>query len=191
MLVWIFLLQLRIMKENNFEQPAEISTKVEILDSADELSLGQIRNMEEEIFDWEVSDTDLDELINKIKSPESITSVIKNSEGGIQGYVLGVPSLVVENDLKAEDPDFVGMDSMLYIDTLAIAKESRGDLRQVKNLIQTLLDEAETRNYKLVSAHVPIHHFSMYKRYSEAEIIRTLENWFDSGEDHYYIELKI
>ena len=75
---------------------------------------------------------------------------------------------------------------------MAVSKENRGSLTQIKNLLQHLVTSAVGQSYETIAAHIPTDHLPLYKRFSDdVEVLRTLENWFGSGEDHYYIEIKL
>jgi ribosomal protein S18 acetylase RimI-like enzyme len=163
-------------------------TESELLSSAVPADLVQIREIEQSTFNWETTEADLDELESKIKDDKNIVAVLRNQEHEIVGYVVGVPSMTLDAKILAEDPGLTVSEDKMYIETLAIAKKYQGSLVQIKDLLQTLLDRARAEGYLLIAGHVPEKHYSLYKRFYNARNIRTLENWFGSGEDHYYIE---
>lgn len=169
----------------------EKQTNSELFDISDVESVRQIRDLEAETFDWDVSEDDLNELEKKVENPTNITMLIRDLDRKVAGYVIAIPSIVAKEDLEVEDKLFEGSENKIYIDTLAISAANRGSISQFKDLFSKLIDEAKDRSYDLISAHIPTHHLPLYKRFSEVQVLRTLENWFDSGEDHYYIEVKI
>jgi hypothetical protein len=175
---------------NNEKITPKVNT-VEIFDSGDEESFSQIRNLEKQTFDWEVTDKDLDELINKIKNPKNISLILKDVDQLIVGYLIAVPSDDAMADISSEDELFEPSPNKLYIETFAISKESRGSLMQIKNLFQHLVDTAKSRSYGTIGAHIPTDHLPLYERFSDVEVLRTIEDWFESGEDHFYIEIKL
>lgn len=176
------------------EKPIESQAKVnrttsELLISPNEEELLQIREIEKNTFDWEVSEENLEALINKIKDSSNITTVLKNAEHEIVGYIVGIPSVNLDEEILTEDPELVPSADKLYIETLAIAKEYRGDLSQMRGLLEAIFYKAREAGYKIISAHVPQEHFPLYERFYNAKNVRTLKNWFGSGEDHFYIEV--
>jgi len=176
--------------ENPIESPEKSNgkTKSELLLIPNDQELSQIREIEQNTFDWEVSEEDLNELINKVKDPKNITAVLKNSEHEIVGYIVGMPSMDLDAEILAEDPELQPSAEKLYIETLAIAEKYRGDLSQIKGLLGAIFDKAREDGYTVIAAHVPQEHFALYERFFNAKNMRTLKDWFGSGEDHYYIE---
>lgn len=166
-------------------------TQSELLTAPSDADLSQIRGIEAATFDWAASEEELDALESKIKDAATITAVIRNREHAIVGHVVGIPSMHVDAAVLAHDPDLRASADTLYIETLAIAKPYQGDLDQLMQLFSTLMDGARQRGYATLSAHVPVRHYPMYKRGGNAVNIRTLPNWFNSGEDHYYIEMPL
>ncbi len=79
---------------------------VELYDSQEEEVISQIRNLEKETFDWEVTEEDLDVLVEKIKNQKNITLVLKDVEQKIVGYLIAVPSGIAMSDISSEDPLF-------------------------------------------------------------------------------------
>jgi ribosomal protein S18 acetylase RimI-like enzyme len=165
-------------------------TESQLLISPNDEELLQIREIEKNTFDWEVSEEDLSALINKINDLSNITAVLRNAENEIVGYIVGMPSMNLDEEILAEDSELVPSADKLYIETLAIAKEYRGNLSQIKGLFETISSKAREDGYKIISANVPQEHLPLYERFYNAKNIRTLKNWFGSGEDHYYIQIE-
>lgn len=123
----------------------EVATKIELLAMADTYAILQIIQLEKSTFNWETSSDDLEVLRQKIKDPENITCVLKTMTQGVIGYVIAVPSLREEAELKTEDGDFGGTNEKIYVETLVISKLHRGSFMRFKNLIVHLIDEARLR----------------------------------------------
>jgi hypothetical protein len=179
------------MNENNIESADKSYAESEIFDISDKNGLKQIRNLEEKTFNWEVGQDELDLLEGKIQNPLNLTIVLRDSEKTIVGYVVATPSSSAEAEISSEDILYVAAENKLYIDTLAISEKNRGSILQIKNLFLKLIEVAKSKSYTVISAHIPTDHIKLYERFSDVQILRTQLDWFGSGEDHYYIEIKI
>lgn len=163
----------------------------ELFSSNSESDLNQIRELERKIFDWEVSEEDLDALIEKVKDSSNRTFVLRSDSENIVGYLIAVPTERVYEDLIGEDPDFSPSDTKVYIETFAIDEEYRGSLSTIRELFESVAATSKGSGFQVISAHIPTEHLPLYQRYSDVKVLRTIENWFDSGEDHYYIEINL
>jgi hypothetical protein len=177
--------------ENTLNSINKPKNTTEIFDSGDEVGMEQIRQIEQETFNWEVTEEDIDKLVEKIKSPTSLTFVLKDGENSIFGYLIAVPASVAADDISGEDTLFEPTEEKLYIETFAISKKHRGSILQVKNLFKNLGEKARELSYKTIAAHIPTEHLPLYERFSDVEVLRKLEDWFGSGEVHLYIEISL
>ncbi len=166
-------------------------SEVEILVAPSPEDLSQIGKIEETAFDWLTEEEDIANLLSKVSDLKNITTVVRNPDKNIVGYVVAVPCSDLETELLAEDPELISAPDRLYIETLALKKEYRGDLAQIRKVISVMISEAKARGYTVVVGHVPVKHFPLYARFWQAESKRTLEDWFGSGEDHLYIEISV
>lgn len=167
------------------------AAQCELFSGNSESDLDQIRELERKIFDWEVSEEDLDALIEKVKDSLNHTFVLRNDSKDIVGYLIAVPTEKVYEDLIEEDPDFSPSDSKVYIETFAIDKDYRGSLSTIRELFESVAVTSRGSGFQVISAHIPTEHLPLYERYADVEVLRTIKNWFDSGEDHHYIEISL
>ena len=169
----------------NFEhQPP--NTDTHLISEAD---ADRIATLEKSAFDWSIEQADIDALKEHIRSPNVITVIVKGVGEGIAGYVVGVPSLT-EAELVEEDEAFKPSEHNLYIETINIAPEYQRQGLATK-LLQLLITHAQDRGYQTISAHTPPELLNLYRPYLHSEPSRTIPNWYDSGEDHTYIEIDL
>lgn len=145
----------------------------------------QIVALERDTFNWEVSEEDMSDLADTVQNPDSVVGVIRGGDDKIVGYIIAIPATAADESIRDNDPDYEPSDEDLYIETFAIAPKYR--LLNTAELIQAMAAEAVQRGYTKIVGHVPEEHTRLYVTFG-AQALRTMNNWYDSGEPHVYIE---
>lgn len=159
---------------------------VDVLSEPTEDQVAQIIDLEKATFNWETSDADMNDLADTVKDPESVVGVIRNANNEIVGYIVAIPATSADESIKENDPDYAPTEEDLYIETFAIAPNYR--LLNTADLIKAMAGEAVRRGYTKIVGHVP--EARLYTAFGAQEI-RTIDDWYDSGKSHVYIEYQL
>ncbi len=163
---------------------------VETLESVSEDDLNQLLQIEADMFNEGEWFDELEEFREMLMSETACLSVLRNINGQIVGFVLGVPALNMVDKLRNADPGYQVDESTLYITSTAILPPYRGG-DSLDRLMDSLTKIASEREYKTISAHVPHRHVSAYQRRFGAKDMRFMKEWDGADIPHHYIEFPL
>ncbi len=133
--------------------------KLEVVSSYDEKILNSIMEIYEGLYHGtehqEVLEESRDFNKNVLADPDSIVIVLRNDNGSIIGYALGLPQSKASKYpcIIRFDPEFENDASTFYVDTVEVKKGS-ARITDFLVLITRLVDEAEKRGYFKFSMYV-------------------------------------
>mgnify|MGYP001042495828 CR=1 FL=1 len=164
--------------------------EVEVLQTLSDADWEQIAQLERQVFDWGLSDEDL-EMTHAIAAKEqSVVVVARGDEAKIVGYVIGCSNEDAIEDLGEEDEGFEPRKNTLYVFTTAIDQNHRGG-RTFYRMLSDFSQAAKAKGYDRIAAHSPDSHLEGYGRRIDLQPVRTFEDWCDSGEPHTYWEASL
>lgn len=148
---------------------------------ADE-ELRQILEMERELFPVSLQD----EYEKEIKGGR-IAVLAYDPEGKIAGYVFSVPHHEAHARLNTADPEMPQISDAHYIESIAVRSDLQGK-GYFSKLMQKFLEMAGDRP---IAMHARVsNNCSIGMQKHGAVRSHAVPNWFDSGEEFDYLEIK-
>ncbi|MCX6739495.1 MAG: GNAT family N-acetyltransferase [Candidatus Parcubacteria bacterium] len=156
---------------------------VAIVNSLTDEELRGILEMERELFPESLQDFSYEKEMSAGK-----TAVVAYCpEGKVAGYIFAVPHCEAHAHLKDIDPNMPEVSDAHYIESIAIRSDLQG--KGYFGKLMTKLKEATEGRPITMHARV-CNNCSVAMQKHGAVHSHTVPNWFDSGEDFDYLEIK-
>ena len=159
---------------------------VRLANSLTDEELEQVAALERELFPENLRD-DLEFIRASFGHPETVTVIAYCPEGRVAGYISSLPHNDVSDALKAHDPEFSGNSDALYLQSIAVRPDLQGQ-GYFSKLMKKFLEGAGERT---VTMHARIsNNCSVGMQKYGAEYVRSVSDWFGTGEVFDYLEIR-
>jgi hypothetical protein len=145
--------------------------------------------IDKEIFPgMEIEESELRETFES----EGIQIVLRDSQGGLIGYLLSVPYEQAITFLLPDDPLLSPKEKTLYVESIGILPAHRS-IKNVFLIWNNLRDEAIKRGYDTINGHFRVSQglSGVVQKRLNGKYFRTIENWVGYGEPFDYLEINL
>jgi len=172
------------------EGPEKRRLAASLLEHPSEADIAELIEVDKEIFPTMPID---DEVIRGALESSGVQVILRGEDGKIAGYIISRPHNEVYDELKKLDPELEVVEGGLYAESMGIVPKARGALSNLRAMGDTFVAEAKRKGFVKITGHFRVSEglSGVLQNRANAQKLRTIENWLQSGEPFDYLEIGV